>query len=499
MLLGRLLPPQHESMPANLVVLSTFLPPDAERVYADALVERGMRKQDIQVVTMRAGWQDTLKRAAPALIVAFGDDAARALVPDAPSVYEARGFVFDSSFGPVLFTVDPGMAARSWKPWRTLFSTDLYKAKTTLAAIKRDGYLRRPERETHIVATERDAGNAVDAIRRSGRCASDIEIYDPERLQCVGFADRSNRAFVFTPAQLGAAGDLLRDPNVAKTFHNGAFDLHFLKYRAGVIVANFNDDSILAWHSLMPELAGAEDTSGSNGKRRRNKATRKSLAFLASLFTLDRAWKNYDTDDDGMYLLNGQDCCITFDCMENHLRPMLKEMGTEAIYRHELGLVWPVVDMLARGMNVDDALRKERIIALEESVAEDTERLNALALPVLEARWEEIGERERSLFEQQEGVCPCCRHASKKQQACWGCAGFRKAPGKRELAASGKTLSVCKVCGGAERKRWLHFNPGSTQQKIVLLYDLLKLPQRTLDGKLTTNEEALKSLLGAVT
>jgi DNA polymerase-1 len=56
-------------------------------------------------------------------------------------------------------------------------------------------------------------------------------------------------------------------------------------------------------------------------------------------------------------------------------------------------------------------------------------------------------------------------------------------------------LQPCLVCAGLGAFESQRFNPSSTQQLAVLLYDVLKLPRRTSGGAVTTDEEALKSLL----
>ncbi len=87
--------------------------------------------------------------------------------------------------------------------------------------------------------------------------------------------------------------------------------------------------------------------------------------------------------------------------------------------------------------------------------------------------------------------CRCCRAGKIKTQHCWTCADYKERPGLRILY----NLPKCRQCGGEPKRDDLTFKPTSTQQVKIVLYNLLKLPKRIKDGKLTADEDALKSLL----
>ena len=60
-------------------------------------------------------------------------------------------------------------------------------------------------------------------------------------------------------------------------------------------------------------------------------------------------------------------------------------------------------------------------------------------------------------------------------------------------------LSVCRVCSGLLRETRLRYNPNSGDQNKVVLYDVLKLPKKTKGGgKLTTDEKAIRGILGGI-
>jgi len=521
--------------PGNHEVLlgRPFVGPSGD-ILNECLRRAGIRRQDIAILnTVRyqpeandfqrhprerverevAHLHETLARLRPNIVVALGNEAAFASLEGrwpsrdgtiftATGIGERRGYLWHGIHKlKVLTTVHPAAVQREWVPWSVLLAWDIERAKEEA----RHADIERPRREVEIVETDREAQAAARELRRCDRIACDIENYDERRLACVGFAGSSDRAFVFPAKHIEAARTVLEDRGVKKIFQNGAYDLYFLLTRCGIRVEGFTDDTLLMWHAAYPELAGAGQKATGERKMKR---TQKSLRFFASLFTTDEWWKDYDFENDTeRFILNGRDCCVTYDVAVNHLEPLVDALGVRGIYEHEIGLVWPCVVMQQRGLRVDDKLRLERIHALDERLRDDTRRLNELVMPLLER---ERGRLDLRLFEQIEGVCPCCRHAAKKQQRCWSCAGFAKAPSKADFVRLGgdpklskeeletQFLDVCRVCGGAPRRRWLEFNPRSVQQTAVVLYDVLKLPKRFEKGKMTTNEDALKGLLAYV-
>lgn len=465
----------------------------------------------------------TLQRLRPALIVALGNEAAHALVPDWPDatrpheglvhtrnikgardIESRRGYLFDSPFGPVLTTVHPAAAARVWVPWRMLLSFDLQRAKE----LHTNGFVR-PTRDVQIVSSDSDARRAVEHLRRFRILGTDIETRGGGTLACIGFAGESGEAYVFPAQYLDRASELLSDPKLRTVWANGIYDLFVLRHRRGVDVRTPLEDVQIAWHAAYPELAGQKEDP------KKSRHTRKSLSFLASLSTWDPWWKgDYETEEE-FFIYNGKDCCITLDVHE-WVQGVVDEVGARSTYEHEMALVWPCVDMLERGLRVDDDLRQRRIKALEENISDVFARANEVVIPLVERERERLSDVIH-LFEETDPTCECCRHGEKKQMACWACAGFDRAPTKKMLVEKyGKVLTegknkaeceellpICHVCEGAPRETRLVFNPNSNTQAQVILYDILRLPKRfkrNAKGKsvLTTDEEALKSILGVI-
>lgn len=336
-----------------------------------------------------------------------------------------------------------------------------------------------------------------EALAAAEIIAVDIEIVG-DKLSCVGFATSPNQAYVIPASKLHLIKELCADPT-PKIWAGGKFDLYFLKYRCGIEVEGEVHDVMAAWFSLYPEIAGSKED------KKKRKMTRKSLAFLASMFTYDAWWKGDYSNEYEFFLYNGKDCCITYavwSCLEAEMA----KTNVMPMYDHIRSLIWPCVDMLERGLLVDDTLRIHRMEKLLQQVEDLREELN-------EAVTDKLGllpEESVKLFTTTEPTCKCCRHSSKKQQKCWSCAGFDKEPSKADMVALGGDakaskatleetyLGVCRVCEGRGRTIRLDWNPQSHHQNKVVLFSVLKLPKRFKDGKLRSDEEALKGLLAGL-
>lgn len=339
----------------------------------------------------------------------------------------------------------------------------------------------RPTRSVRVV----DSVDAARAVRLGGYVACDIECVDSETIQCVGFADSTTQAYVFVGAALSVAYEILADASIRKVFQNGQFDAYFLKTRCNTPVAGWTDDCMIAWHALWPEIAG----KGQKGSKR----TRKSLAFLASLYTdSPEWWKNYEgATDTEMYELNGRDCCITLEIMDN-LHKEIAEQDVEAIYRHEMSMMPVLLAIQERGLCIDEEARSAAMQQLKARAADIGGSIRSLAEPLLLERRERIS--KPSLFFGT-ARCSCCNGGAKKRQACWSCAGLAAAPGKR----ANVDLGPCQKCGGVGGFETFEFNYASSQQKVELFYNVLGLSKRYVDGKVTCDEKALKAALAEAT
>lgn len=141
---------------------------------------------------------------------------------------------------------------------------------------------------------------------------------------------------------------------------------------------------------------------------------------------------------------------------------MTKTLADVAAFEHAL---LPVcMAMTARGLRVDDGLRRERI----ELLASEEHTLEAQAQAILTP--EIIARLAKPQLIVKRRVCKFCRNGKKKKL-------------------------TCGACGGAGEFFTRELNLNSDPQLKDVLYKGLKLPERKQHGKVTTDEEALQSLL----
>lgn len=448
-----------------------------------------------------------IERTRPVVVVSLGNEAAYGLIDDWPSksgdifgatgIQERRGYFHQSDVGLVMPTLHPSAILRGRGRGQSatdemLFTYDIERAKD---AVK--GWAP-PEREVIVVSSPEQARAAAAAIRAAPISACDIEC-SPTTLACVGFAPSPSLAYVFTPASFEVAFELLRDPSLRLVFHNGQFDTYFLRTRCGVEVPGFSEDTIVSFHTCWPDLAGKGE--------RASKRTQKSLKFLASLYTYDSWWKDYEFENLGeMYRLNGIDCMVTLEIHFRLERERLKLGIPKSLYQHEVALLRPLTRMLERGLRVDRDRLASRLAALDEAIIRLSAELEEVVEPILAERRERLS-NPGLLWKIR--TCPCCRNGKGKRDHCWACAGFESKPSKAALVATGADpkrkvaellddLPACKVCEGRGQWEVFEFNYDSTDQKMALLYEALGVPPRYIDGRPSVAEDKLKDILGTL-
>ncbi len=474
--------------PLPLLIVTPPLYGQAQSILTSALRSANLSHAQITHTLPAHGWGTRV-------IVALGNEHAAALVGAAwPSegIHAARGYWWDTPYGRVLASINPADIVTAWTPWRAMLDFDMQRVARELSA----GAPPLDEREVIVVSDESQLAELSDAVQRSELVAVDIENTHENELACVGFAPTPERAWVIpahTPWQLDAI-KMLCERAVPKVLQNGQYDRFFLKWFCNVVLKRQTFDVMLGWHALNPELAGKAVAVGN--RKARSGRTAKSLKFLASIYTRDAWWKEYSfTTPEEQYRLCGKDCAITLDIALKEIA-QLDAQGLRHIADFEIDLLEPCLAMSERGLRVDDAKRLSMIATLEAEREPLAAKAEAAALAALALSPERVPPAKAHLFSDRR-VCACCRNGKSKRVACWGCAGFAKKPTKRELEKHmlGAALMPCSVCAGAGAFVTACFNPASPQQVAVLLYDVLRLPKRTQGGVVTTDEEALKSLL----
>ena len=187
------------------------------------------------------------------------------------SITELRGYVFEGPYGNVLAAIHPAFIARTWLPWRACLTWDLDKAKRLC------GDALQP------VRISRQGGYSdVSQLLQADALAVDSEEH-PDG--CVSFAASAAEGITFPlDTHKDVIAELLASP-VRKVFQNAQYDLTKFR-RYGFQVGGEIEDIMLAWHAKEPLIAGRSESG--------TKSTQKSLRFLASVYTDEPYWKNYN-------------------------------------------------------------------------------------------------------------------------------------------------------------------------------------------------------------
>jgi DNA polymerase len=222
-----------------------------------------------------------IKELEPNLVLALGNVALWALC-GVTGIGQYRGFVLESTLVPgqkVLPTYHPAAVLRAWD-LRSYVLADLMKAVHE-SECREINY---SSRRILIQPTRDEVVYTLAAMEESEYVAFDIETIH-RTIECIGFSHEPDTAIVIPfVSQIGnywktiedeiavwrAIRKILSSP-VPKVGHNGIFDIQYLGLM-GIRVENYLHDTMLLHHSMHPEML-------------------KSLSFLGSVYTNERAWK----------------------------------------------------------------------------------------------------------------------------------------------------------------------------------------------------------------
>jgi hypothetical protein len=337
----------------------------------------------------------------------------------------------------------------------------------------------------------------LDDLYASEITAFDIEIHgEGAEFLCIAFCTSEGKTYLSYEID-SYLKDWLASRKV-KLAHNAAFDTHYLRHHLGVEVNGVVEDTMILHWAMYPELAGRKEMAGEAAV---GGMTRKSLSFLASWYLNVPFWKEYTKNRDLMGVLCSNDAYATMRCW----REMLKVADADILGQYLLhrDMLPALTTMQARGLKIDEPLRRERMRSLKARFGDIIKEAEDAGLEIIR------GNDLREFWVERK--CSCCRGGSKKLAACWGCAGFGSNPSKSELADLARDqgedvqgllrrdlerlcLSTCSVCDGSGEGGWFEFNPMSAQQ-VVKLLEFLKVPQYAWGGKHAADEETLKRVM----
>lgn len=479
--------------------------------------------------------QQLVQRLQPKLVITLGNEASHALIDGWPSsrtkgltifgakgIEDRRGYFWDTRDGTVLSTLHPAGALRKEVPGKWLLQQDFKRARRWLAGeLPRDIF---PE-----VKRLRSRAD-LHRLLQSKLVAWDIETkWDNSSLLCSGYCGDDMQPYVAVyPYEFKEFGAEILTAPVRKVGHNGLkFDIPAVKLWENIDVVNYSDDTIHMWWALEPDLAGVDEAGGEDVEQRvTRKMTRKGLAFLCSLLFNLPWWKDYPDKDDPEHLskmvqINGKDAYVTrwlADCL-------LADLRTEEVmpqYRQAMDLYPVLLQLMFRGLPINETLRQERQEALRQRYTASRALSEAAGLAYISRNDVASLRKMRK--------CPCCGGGKTQREHCWRCGGLPAKPtkkgdytsireGKRVGVSEGGSLPErsperpkrksrgptlpelrlllppCTACTSTGKIKVYHFNPFSEDQLKRLLYDTLGVPKHTWGNKLKTDQTALKKIL----
>jgi len=301
---------------------------------------------------------------------------------------------------------------------------------------------------------------------------------------------------------------LMASPHVLKTAHNMGHDWRQCEKIYQVPVSPPWFDTIAGAHILEPGGSDPGDRAKEAGTQQVGKALSPHISSRFTSWPYHKWLVDYDA-----YAYCGMDTVVCYDAYWAQIKELYKQPQLVAIAEQDHKMFGVLFKASSTGLLIDEDTRQEVLKELEEEQEKAVEELTALARPhILEAL--EKGRLVKPKLFRVTKKCSCCRGSSKKLLQCWSCAGFEKAPGKKELLALAEErqisldgtekkadlefliLETCSVCGGeGEYSVDLPLNLNSSDQMGDLFYRALRIPVRRFEGKETCRFDALERLL----
>jgi DNA polymerase-1 len=155
---------------------------------------------------------------------------------------------------------------------------------------------------------------------------------------------------------------VLTHPNCRVLGQNFLYDAQYI-YRHWHFVPNVFQDTMLSQHTCFSNLP-------------------KGLDFLSSMYSkFHLYWKDEGKEwepavgEEQLWAYNCKDCCATFEAAQV-LRSNVEQMNLIAVHTFQQSLFYPVLKTMNRGLRVDDKLRSQFTMQLNEEIAVRQQWLN---------------------------------------------------------------------------------------------------------------------------
>ena len=301
----------------------------------------------------KAELQEEISLVRPNIVVCLGEHAFEAIT-GYKGITHWRGSVIEKGGTKIIGTIHPAAVLREWK-YRPMVVCDLTKAKGEAAYPD----IKRQPRDIKINPTYADVLSYLqDIIDGNLTCAFDIET-ETSQITCIAFATSASVS-ICIPFWFGASGsifseaaekeiwakikEVLESKEVRKIAQNAQYDMTILRDKYGINVQNLWLDTMIAFHSLYPELP-------------------KALAFLTSIYTDVPYYKYYRTTNsmDAFFTYNATDAIVTYECAMKIYKEMEEAHIVDFYYEHMHSLIMPLMDISSVGVRVDTEGKKQAI------------------------------------------------------------------------------------------------------------------------------------------
>lgn len=230
---------------------------------------------------------DEIEMVKPNVICCLGNTPAWALTKQTPKISALRGRVRECTVRgkkyKVVPTYHPAYILRNWKD-RVILLQDLYKLRRE----SKSPIMVLPKRFVLIDPTFSEALNFLVSAHKSKIVTLDVETkgrqitvcgigIGPTLAACIPFVDTRKDNYCYWPEDqeiriVKEFRKLLGNPDVAKIFQNGLYDITYFWENWRAPIRGPLEDTMLQQHAMWPEL-------------------KKDLGTLASIHTDEAAWK----------------------------------------------------------------------------------------------------------------------------------------------------------------------------------------------------------------
>jgi uracil-DNA glycosylase family 4 len=328
--------------------------------------------------------KDEIRAVKPNAILALGNEALRALT-GYHSVEKWRGSIIPTPLGKVIPSYHPTYILRIYQD-RVIAELDIRRA------IAQSSFPQHIPRAYDFLLspTKQQVLEALDYFRSIRKpVAFDIETTG-RTVRCLGLANSPTRAIcipfltlthqntlptgvIFDPKVnasggeyhywtesdeaeiLKALSEFFRDEKTPKLAHNYPFDATRLMREMGLHCRGLFMDTMVAQHTLYPELP-------------------KGLDFLASIYTPVPYYSDYSASSDvSTWTYNCYDVVVTYESHEVLYRE-LQEAGLWDFYEnHQIPVLHAITRAQNKGNEIDQSLREKLIITTKQTI-ESTEQ-----------------------------------------------------------------------------------------------------------------------------